>query len=453
MRPALDLRATMARKMVTRADHSSTFTFGDFQLDCRARELRKRGRKLRVQQQPIQILARLVAAAGDVVTREELRGAVWAPDTHVDFERGINKAINRLRQVLGEVPQRPRFIETVPRRGYRFVADVTRTAPAMRAISPEVRETLLKARHFSGKQTVQDLTRAVDYFRQTIERDPLFAEAWAGLATTYVVLGIFGLKPPHDAFPAARSAAERALTLDSSSAQAHTVLADVKKFYEWDWSGAEHAYRRAIDIDPHSALAHHWYAQLLAMQARHAEAFAEIEAARQCDPVSPVVNAFVSYIHLEARQYDRAVAAGLKAVELEPTAPLPRFLLGRAYAKVGEFRLAIDELSEAVRTAGRVPRFESSLGYAYARAGQRAEAEAILDRFNRGPLAPVISPVERAMISLGLGATEAALSGLEEAFAARLPAAVVAGDPFFSELAPHGRYRELMARLRLPVQA
>ncbi len=203
--------------MVTRADHSSTFTFGDFQLDCRARELRKRGQKLRVQQQPIQILARLVAAAGDVVTREELRGAVWAPDTHVDFERGINKAINRLRQVLGEVPQRPRFIETVPRRGYRFVADVTRTAPAMRAISPEVRETLLKARHFSGKQTVQDLTRAVDYFRQTIERDPLFTEAWAGLATTYVVLGIFGLKPPHDAFPAARSAAERALTLDSSS--------------------------------------------------------------------------------------------------------------------------------------------------------------------------------------------------------------------------------------------
>jgi hypothetical protein len=114
VRPPLDLRTTMARKMVTRADHLLTFTFGDFQLDCRARELRKRGRKLRVQQQPIQILARLVAAAGDIVTREELRGAVWAPDTHVDFERGINKATSRLRQVLGEVPQRPRFIETVP---------------------------------------------------------------------------------------------------------------------------------------------------------------------------------------------------------------------------------------------------------------------------------------------------------------------------------------------------
>jgi len=293
----------------------------------------------------------------------------------------------------------------------------------------------------------------VDYFRETIERDPECPDAWAGLAETYVVLGIFGLKPSHDAFPAARSAAERALALDESSAQALTVLADVRKFYEWDWGGAEDAYRQAISIDPRSAPAHHAYAQLLAMQARHAEAFAEIEAARQCNPVSPVVNAFVSYILLEARQYDRAVVAALNAVEFEPTAPLPHFLLGRAYAKVGDFQKATDALTEAVRIAGNVPRFEGSLGYAYARAGRRTEAEAILDRFSRGPLAPSIPPVEPAMISLGLGDTEAALTGLEAAFAARLPGAVAAGDPFFSELALEPRYRELMARLRLPVQS
>jgi DNA-binding winged helix-turn-helix (wHTH) protein len=452
VRCALALRARIAREMALPRDPSSTFTFGDFQPDCRARELKKRGRRLRVQQQPIQILSLLVTAAGEVVTREELREAVWAHDTHVDFDRGINKAITRLRQILNDVSGRPRFIETVPRRGYQFLAPVTRVS-AVRVISPEVRETLPKARHFSGKQTAQALARSVDYFRETIERDPECADAWAGLAETYVVLGIFGLKPSHEAFPAARSAAERALALDGSRAQALTVLADVRKFYEWDWNGAEDAYRRAIAIDPRSALAHHWYAQLLAMLARHDEAFAEIEAARQCNPVSPVVNAFVSYIFLEARQYDRAVVAGLKAVEFEPTAPLPHFLLGRAYAKVGNFQLAIDALTEAVRIAGSVPRFEGSLGYAYARAGRRAEAEAILDRFRRGPLAPAISPIERAMISLGLGDADAALSDLEAAYAARLPGAVVAGDPFFSELALERRYRELMARLRLPVQS
>ena len=446
------MRVRMARKMAVRPDSSSTFTFGDFQLDCRVPELKKHGRTVRIPQQPIQILSLLLASAGDVVTRETLRDAVWAQDTHVDFDRGINKAINRLREVLADRSERPRFIETVPRRGYRFVAPVSQVSTPVRVISAEVRETLLKARHFGGKQTIQALARSVDYFRQAIERDPEYAEAWAGLGETYVLLGLFGLKPPQESWPAARSAAERALALDGSSAPALTVLADVKKFFEWDWEDAERTYRRAIDIDPGATRTHQEYAQLLAMLARHDEASAEIEAARQCDPVSPVINAFLSYILLEARQYDRAVVAGLKAVEFEPTAPLPHFLLGRAYAKVGEFQLAIEALRESVRIAGNVPRFESCLGYACARGGQRAEAEAMLDRFSRGPLAADMSPVARAMISLGLGDTEAALTGLEQAFAARRPAAVIAGDPFFSELAPDPRYRELMERLRLPVQ-
>lgn len=190
--------------MGVRPDSSSTFTFGDFQLDGRVPELRKRGRTVRIPQQPIQILSLLIAAAGEVVTRGELRDAVWARDTHVDFDRGINKAISRLRQVLGDRSDRPRFIETLPRRGYRFLAPVTPLLAPARVISPEVRETLLKARHFRGKQTAEALARSVDYFRQTIERDPDYADAWGGLAETYVVLGIFGLKPSHDAFPAAR---------------------------------------------------------------------------------------------------------------------------------------------------------------------------------------------------------------------------------------------------------
>ena len=168
-----------------------------------------------------------------------------------------------------------------------------------------------------------------------------------------VMLGIFGLKPSHDAFPAARSAAERALALDGSSAQALTVLADVRKFYEWDWNGAEAAYRRAIAIDPHSALAHHWYAQLLAMLARHDEAFAEIEAARQCDPVSPIINAFFSYILLEARQYDRAVPAWLSNSSRPP-------FVGRVVREGRRVSVGRRHALSAVRIAGSVPRFEGS---------------------------------------------------------------------------------------------
>jgi DNA-binding winged helix-turn-helix (wHTH) protein len=428
---------------------TSTFTFGQFQIDCEASELRKRGRKLRIPQQPVQMLAILVAAAGDIVTREQLRDAVWTPDTHVDFDRGINKGITRLRQVLGDVPHRPRFIETVPRRGYRFLAAVTRSATPVRAISVEAREALLKARHFSGKRTVQDIARTVDYFRQAIERDPDYAEAWAGLAEAHAVTGIFGLRARDEAFPAAKVAAERALALNGALAQAHTVIADVRKFYDWDWRGAEHAYRRAIELDPHAALSHHWYSQLLAMLARHAEAFAEIETARRCDPASPVVNAFISYIHLEARQYHEAIVAAEKALELDSAAPLPYYLLGRASAKVGDSPRAIEALTDALRLGGSVPLFEANLGYAYARGGRRVEAETILERLSRGQ----ISPVERALVALGLRHTEEALSGLEEAYAAHLPGTLIAGDPFFSELASERRYRELMGRLHLPVQA
>ena len=115
-------------------------------------ELRKRGRTLRVPQQPLRILVALVAAAGDLVTREELRDRVWDRGTHVDFDRAINKAVNRLRQLLGDDAVRPRFIETLSKRGYRFVAEVTRLF-ARREIRQETREAYLKARHFWNKRT------------------------------------------------------------------------------------------------------------------------------------------------------------------------------------------------------------------------------------------------------------------------------------------------------------
>src|SRR5437870_3256446 len=100
---------------------TSIFTFGDFQLDCRSHELRRRGKNLRVQRQALDVLSLLVAGRGKVVTREELRDAVWSPDTQVDFDRGINKAVNRLRELLGDRVARPRLIETLPKSGYRFL--------------------------------------------------------------------------------------------------------------------------------------------------------------------------------------------------------------------------------------------------------------------------------------------------------------------------------------------
>ncbi len=318
-----------------------------------------------------------------------------------------------------------------------------------RIVGAEVREALIKAEHFWNKRTPLDITRSISYFRRAIEIDADCAEAWAGLAEAHVITGILGLQSPQQAFPSAKASAEKALTLDDAAIGAHAAAADVAKLYEWDWDRAERMYRRAIEVDPHYAGAHHWYAQLLAVLSRHHEALREIEAARRCDPVSVPIAAFVSYVWLEAREYRRAIEAGLEAVELEAGAPLPRFFLGRSYAKLGEHRKAVAALTSAVRLGGHIPIFESSLGYAYARAGQRAKAERILEGLH-GARPATTSPIDLALVWLGLGETDAALSALEDACAARAPRMINLNDPFFSELASEPRYQRLLAVLRLP---
>src|SRR5690349_8128939 len=167
--------------MTQRDPLDGTFAFGDFELDGPSRELRKRRKRVRVPQQPLHALALLVNAEGRVVTREELRRALWQRGTFVDFDRAINKAINQLRQLLGDDVHRPRFIQTVPKCGYRFVAPVARTSirPTQKS---SISEPLLKARYFWNKRTGEDVARSVEYFRQAIEQDPTCVDAWAGLA-------------------------------------------------------------------------------------------------------------------------------------------------------------------------------------------------------------------------------------------------------------------------------
>jgi DNA-binding winged helix-turn-helix (wHTH) protein len=126
-----------AKVNMRRAMSVGIFKFSDFEFDLRALEPRKRGRALRLQQQPAQVLAMLVAARGEMVTREELRDRIWGRDRYVDFDRAINKAINHLRERLGDDAERPRFIETLPKRGYRFVAGVSQSA-SRREIREEV---------------------------------------------------------------------------------------------------------------------------------------------------------------------------------------------------------------------------------------------------------------------------------------------------------------------------
>ena len=435
---------------MTRSDPlAATFAFGDFELDWPSRELRKRGKRLRVPQQPLHVLVLLVNAGGRVVTREDLRRALWEGGTFVDFDRAINKAINQLRQLLGDDVERPRFIQTVPKCGYRFVVPVARSSYQTRQ-SPQVREALLKARHFRNKLTGEGVIRSVEHFRQAIEQDPTCVDAWAGLAQAQATLGVLGLQPPHDAFRSARAAAERALALNDAAAEAHIALGEVYRFFDWDWAAAEVSYRRAIALAPDHAAAHQFYAMLLSVLRRHKEALAEIERARQCDPLSVPVNASISYIVCEAGQPAHAVAAALKALELDSNAPLTHMLLGRGYMLVGEPRKAIASLTTAARLSGHGPVIEANLAYAYARTGSPDKARRILDDLTRRS-SRYVSPVDIGLILTGLGETDAALTALEDGFRTRAARMLAVGDRVFAELSPEPRYRRLLADLHLPL--
>jgi hypothetical protein len=202
---------------------------------------------------------------GTVVTREELRRALWPSGTFVDFDRAINKAINQLRQLLGDDVERPRFIQTVPKCGYRFLAPVTR-ATSQPTQNPQVSEALLKARHFWNKRTGDAVIRSVESFRQAIEYDPLCVDAWAGLAQSRATLGVLGLQPPHDAFRSARCRRTRARA-ERCRPEAHIAL-------ERSTDSSNGIGRPpsvcivAPSLSPDHATAHQFYAMLLSVLAR-----------------------------------------------------------------------------------------------------------------------------------------------------------------------------------------
>ena len=221
---------------------------------------------------------------------------------------------------------------------------------------------------------------------------------------------------------------------------------------EWNWDAAERSYRRALELDPDYSVAHHWYAQLLSVLGHHDAAHTEIEAAQRCDPLSPAIAAFVSYTAFEARRYEAAAAAARHTLELDANAPLTHYMLGRACAKLGDTANAIAVLEKGIRFAGSFPAMEGTLGYVYARSGARPQAEQILATLRHRQLTHYVSPIDLAQVCLGLGDVDGTMAQLEEGYRSRAIRMVIIGDPFFSELGSDARYRDLMARLHLPIQ-
>ena len=315
----------------------------------------------------------------------------------------------------------------------------------------EAYQFYLKGRYYWNKRTEEGLTAGMAYFQQAIDRDATYALAYAGVADSYHILAHYTSLPPSEAFPRARAAAQRALEIDPTLAEAHTSLAAIEAAYQWDWRAAETEYQRAMKLHPGYATTHHWYAFYLLMLGRTEKALAAIRQAQSLDPLSLVINADVGWCFYNARQYDLAIEQYRRTLEMESNFALARYYLGLAYVQAGGFEEAIAELREAVTLSRRSPEIVAGLGYAYARAHQKREAEGILEEMKLLSKRRYVSPSLLAQVYAGLDNKDQAITWLEKGYEERSTwLAYLKVDPIFDPLRSDPRFQSLLRRMNFP---
>jgi tetratricopeptide (TPR) repeat protein len=240
------------------------------------------------------------------------------------------------------------------------------------------------------------------------------------------------------------------LSLDDSLAEAHTSLAFIKLYYDRDWAGAEREFRRGIDLNPNYSNGHHWYAEFLSLVGRHQEAISESQRARALDPLSDIVNTWVSSRYFFARQYDRAIEEGRNAVEIAPNFAPARLVLGQAYEQKGMFAEAIAELERAASLGRGNSIYAGSLAHALGAAGQGGQARKVLAELTTEAKSHFVSSYDLAAATAGLGRNAETIDLLEAAVRERSPRAAFLGvDPRFDALRAEPRFAALMRSLGL----
>jgi TolB-like protein/DNA-binding winged helix-turn-helix (wHTH) protein/Flp pilus assembly protein TadD len=624
-------------------------------MDIGGGELRKHGLRVRLQEQPFQVLVMLAQHPGEIVTREQLKTELWPADTFVDFDHGLNKAISKIREALGDSAESPRFVETIARRGYRFLAEVKvseavpihsseaathpdpateprdrsdlrgktampkylRSAPAWkisafilllliaslvtwklyywnrpsrvirslavlpleslsndtsqdyfadgmtdelisdlgqisalrvisrtsvmaykharkplpqiarelnvdaviegtvlrsgdrvritaqlieassdkhlwsqsyegelrdtlalqnevaRAIADQIRinlkpqeqaalknvivvdpkayESYLKGRYFWNKRTADGLKIALAYFNQAIDEDSTYARAYSGLADTYALLGDwqYAVMTAKEALPKAKAAATKALELDSALGEAHNSLAFCLDGFDWDLDAGGKEFRRAIELNPGYATAHHWYAWHLTLLGQYDQAIAEMRKAEGLDPLSLIINSDLAELLVLAHSYDESIRQSRKTIEMDPNFALAHNQLGQAYLQKHMYEGAVTELQKAVQLSASSPTCVASLARAYVASGRRNDAVRLLDDLKKRSSPGHLFASEIAMIYTALGDTDQAMDWLEKGYYERFNPGVLL-RPGFDSLRSDPRFEDLVRRIGLP---
>jgi len=278
----------------------------------------------------------------------------------------------------------------------------------------EAYQLYLKGRYHWNKRTADSLRRGIQFFREAIESDPSFASAYAGLADSFLSMGTNIPLPPHDAMPKAKAAAMKAIEIDDGLAEAWTSLGSVRWWFDWDWQGAEEAYRRAVELNPNYPTAHDGYGMLLAARGRYDEAVEHFAKASDLDPLSLIIAVHAGWPSYFARDFESAIRRFRKALELDENFIPAHGWLGMALGQQRRYAEAIDAFHRALEV-DRIPILTSMLAHTHAIAGHRDRALALLDELNTEALTRYISPYDISLVYAGLGDTERALEHLRAA--------------------------------------
>ena len=315
----------------------------------------------------------------------------------------------------------------------------------------EAYELYLKGRYVEKTRSEVGFTKGIEYFSQAIEKDPEYALAYAGLADTYSLLAWYRFLTPHAAFSRAADAVQMALAIDERLPEAHTSSGVVKFYYDWDWSGADEAFRRGLELDPNDATALHGYAECLAARGALEEARPIIERAHQLEPMSLTVNAGLGWIHFFGRDYEQAINRFEKTLALDPDYVFLHWFLGQAYLMAGSGDRAIAAFRRGLELSTQHPGMAAYLAHACGRNGQEEEAADLTDQLANAASERYIPADYMAVAYLGLDRTDEAFEWLTKAIDERSLHLVFLGvDPVFDALRPDPRFGALLKTIGLP---
>jgi tetratricopeptide (TPR) repeat protein len=315
------------------------------------------------------------------------------------------------------------------------------------SLSPQASEAYnlyLQGLYFWNKRTVEGFEKAIDYFQRAIAKDPNSSRAFAGLADSYILLEEYSAFPKPELIQKARAAVLRALEINPELSEAHTAFALIVENFDWDWETAGKEYRRAIELDPNYATAHHWYAEYLMWLGRFDEALRESEQARQLDPLSLIIAADNGAILYFSRQYDRAIEKFRYVQAMDPNF---RSRILQAYVEKGMFA---DAEALLPRTSVDAPRYWWTQAYIYGRSGQQARARHALEKLIRWNRRRPVSPEMIVKARLALGDKNQALACMEKAYNQHSSLMVsLKVEPAFDPLRSDPRFQDLLHRVGL----